>query len=385
MPKANLRDRLFWSHLCVLGIGLLSVLMVGWTYSPRLFVIYLQRINYGGYGNISTAQVETQLLRGFNFAWGRSMVWAGILGSLAASSTSYWLSRRIIRPLLDMEAVTREFALGHLDHRLPTYEIQELTQLANSVNQMATELAQVEQRRRELVGDLSHELRTPLTILKGYVEALSDGTVAADPVIYQHLGQEIHRIQRLVQDLGELSQLESGYLPIRRQGLDLAPLLTSLVGRFQDQRLPDDPVQLQLHCDPDLPRVAADPERLEQIVVNLLTNALRYTDRGAVVVRAETRPEAEGWVWISVADTGEGIAAADLPHVFDRFWRADRSRDRASGGSGIGLTICQRLVTLHGGDIQVTSRLGEGSTFRFSLPVIPPQGLPPIAKGAVYS
>ena len=140
-----------------------------------------------------------------------------------------------------------------------------------------------------------------------------------------------------------------------------------------------------MHCDPDLPRVAADPERLEQIVVNLLTNALRYTDRGAVVVRAEARPEMAGWVWISVTDTGEGIAEVDLPQVFDRFWRADRSRDRASGGSGIGPTICQRLVRLHGGDIQVKSCLGKGSTFRFSLPVVSPQGLPPIAEGAVYS
>lgn len=379
MGKLNLRGRLFWSHLLVLAIGILAVVFVGWLYSPRLFVVYLQRIDHRG---ISTAQVRTQLVQGFHFAWGRSMVWAGLLGALAASGASYWLSRRIVQPLLEMEAATREFAAGDLERRLPTYDIQELTQLAQSVNQMATELALVEQRRRELVSDLSHELRTPLTILKGYIEALCDGTVTADPVVYQRLGRETARLQRLVNDLQELSQLESGYLPIQRRSLAIGPLLTSLVGRFQDQRLPEDPVQIQLQYPGNLPQIEADPERIEQVIVNLLTNALRYTECGLIRVQA--------WIdgpqhrlWIAVTDTGPGIAPDNLPLVFDRLWRADRSRDRASGGTGIGLTICRRLVELHGGQIEVTSELGRGSTFRFWIPTGFPSSTesPPPAQG----
>jgi signal transduction histidine kinase len=360
--KPNLRSRLFWSQMGVLAIGVVVVAAIGGLYSPRLMVVYLQRIESP---NLRAAQVRTQLVNGFHFAWVRSMVWAGLLGGVAASGASYWLSRRIVQPLLEMEAVTQDFAAGHLDRRLPAYELKELTQLAQSVNQMASDLAGVEQRRRELVSDLSHELRTPLTILKGYLEGLADGTVEADGELYQRLSRETGRLQRLVNDLQELSRLESGYLPIHPRPTAVKPLLQSLITRFEDQRLPEDPVHLGLDCPEDLPLVALDPERIEQVMVNLLANALRYTQQGQVTVSASLTGDR---LWIAVTDTGPGIAEADLPQVFDRFWRADRSRDRASGGTGIGLTICRRLVELHGGRIEVDSTVGVGSTFRFWLP-----------------
>jgi signal transduction histidine kinase len=173
-------------------------------------------------------------------------------------------------------------------------------------------------------------------------------------------------MQRLVSDLQELSQLESGYLSIQPAAIALDALLASVVGRFADQQLPDASVQLQLVASPDLPHVQADAERIEQIMVNLLSNALCYTQRGSVTVRAW---QAGNRVWIAVEDTGVGIAPENLPQVFDRFWRADRSRDRASGGTGIGLTICRRLIELHGGHIEVESILGQGSIFRLWLPV----------------
>lgn len=362
MSKPGLRSRLFLAHLAVLGVGIVTLVSIGWLYSPRLFVVYLRRIEGQ---NFQVQQMHTQLVEGFQFAWGRSMAWSGLLGGLAASGMSYWLSRRIVQPLQEMESITREFATGDLHRRLPDYELRELNQLAHSVNHMAADLADVEQRRRELMGDLSHELRTPLTIVKGYLEGLADGTVEADPAVYQRLAQEAGRLQRLVNDLQELSQLESGYLSIHPQPMAVCPLLTSLVARFADQRLPDDPVRLQLDCPPKLPWVQADAERIEQVVVNLLGNALRHTQRGTVTVLAW---QAGAQVWIAVRDTGPGIAPDKLPYVFDRFWRADNSRDRTSGGSGIGLTICRRLVQLHGGHIEVESTVGEGSLFRFCLP-----------------
>jgi signal transduction histidine kinase len=326
-------------------------------------VISLRRIDGP---NIRIHQVQGQLLEIFQFAWGRGMIWAALLGGISASSLSYWLSQRVVKPLLEMEAMTRAFAAGDFDRRLPDYEIRELTQLAQSVNHMAADLQSVEQRRRDLVSDLSHELRTPLTIVKGYLEGLADGTLDASPEVYDRLARETTRMQRLVSDLQELSQLESGYLSIQPAAIALDALLASVVGRFADQQLPDASVQLQLVASPDLPHVQADAERIEQIMVNLLSNALCYTQRGSVTVRAW---QAGNRVWIAVEDTGVGIAPENLPQVFDRFWRADRSRDRASGGTGIGLTICRRLIELHGGHIEVESILGQGSIFRLWLPV----------------
>jgi len=169
----------------------------------------------------------------------------------------------------------------------------------------------------------------------------------------------------LVNDLQELSQAEAGYLPIRVERVELLPLLTAIVNKFSDQLFEESPA-LRLECPVDLPAALADPERVEQVLMNLLGNALRYTQSGTIAVRAWSEGRK---VWIAVTDTGQGIAAEDLPHVFERFWRADRSRDRKSGGTGIGLAISRRLVELHGGLIEVESELGKGSTFRFSLPV----------------
>ncbi|MEO1094876.1 MAG: HAMP domain-containing sensor histidine kinase [Cyanobacteria bacterium J06638_28] len=363
MTKPSLRSRLFRAQFIVLSIGLLTLTTIGWLYSPRLFVLYLQRIEGR---NFRVGQVQAQLVEGFQFAWTRGMIWAGLLGGVAASSLSYWLSQRVVQPLQEIEAITRAFASGELDRRLPEYEIQELTQLANSVNHMAADLQNVEQRRRDLVSDLSHELRTPLTILRGYLEGLADGTVEAEPTIYERLIRETGRLQRLVNDLQELSKLEAGYLSIQAQPLSLRDLLASVVARFADRQMSDDPVHLTLTCRADLPLVHADAERIEQVMVNLLSNALRHTQKGEVSVTAWSEADR---VWVAVKDTGCGIAPPDLPHVFDRFWRADPSRDRASGGAGIGLTICRRLIEMHGGYIQVESKLGQGSIFQFWLPI----------------
>lgn len=361
MARPSLRSRLFLSHLAVMGVGIITLAGVGWLYSPRLFVVSLERIE--GYG-ISVRQVRTQLIQGFEFAWTRGMLWSVLIGAGAAGGLSYWVSRRIIRPLDHMEAVTRQFAAGHLSERVPPSEILEIQRLANSFNRMAADLEDVEQRRRELVSDLTHELRTPLTIIKGYLEGLGDGTVEPSAELYQRLAREAGRLQRLVNDLQELSKLEAGYLPIQAQTVHLPPLLNNLVQGFADQA-GDRPVQLQLDCPSDLPPAKADPERVEQILVNLLGNALRHTESGTITLSAKAEPNR---VWLAVRDTGSGIAEADLPSVFERFWRADRSRDRNSGGTGIGLTICRRLVEVQGGEISVVSQLGEGSEFRFWLP-----------------
>ncbi len=230
---------------------------------------------------------------------------------------------------------------------------------------MASSLEDVEKRRRELINDLTHELRTPLTVVRGYLEELADGAIAPSSELYLRLVRETRRLERLTSDLQELSKAEAGYLSINPQKINLYPILKSLLEKFADQLLEEGPV-LRLDCPIDLPPILADLDRTEQILVNLLGNALRYTEKGSIVLRAWRDKD---WVWIAVTDTGIGIAPEDLPHIFERFWRADKSRASYSGGTGIGLAIARRLVELQGGKIEVESEFGKGSTFRFSLPI----------------
>jgi signal transduction histidine kinase len=363
MNKIGLRARLFLSHITVMVVGLLTLFAIGKFSSPRFFVFQLQQFEVG---ELSVRQVKTQLIRSFEDAWSQGSFWSIAVGASAAGALSYLVSKRIVKPLIQMEEITKKFAAGQLEERMPSNDIPEVNQLAVSFNRMAGTLEGVEQRRRELVSDLTHELRTPLTILRGYLEGLSDGTVEPSSDIYQRLSKETGRMQRLVNDLQELSKMEAGYLPINARSIDLYPLVKTVVQRFSDQLIAEQSPLMLLDYSADLPSANADPERVEQILVNLISNALKYTSAGSITVQGKVE---SGWLWISVIDTGEGIAQENLSHVFERFWRADRSRDRTSGGTGIGLAICRRLVELQGGTIEVTSTLSIGSHFRFSLPI----------------
>ncbi|NJR64632.1 MAG: HAMP domain-containing histidine kinase [Leptolyngbyaceae cyanobacterium CRU_2_3] len=366
--KMGLRARLFLSHIIVMVVGLMTLFTIGKISSPRFFALYLQQFEVG---ELTVSQVKPKLVRSFEDAWNQGSFWSIAVGASTAGALSYWVTKRIVQPLIQMEEITKKFAAGHLEERVPANDIPEVDQLAASFNRMAASLEDVEQRRRELVGDLTHELRTPLTVLKGYLEGLADGAIEPSADVFQRLSKETTRMQRLVNDVQELSKMEAGYLPIKARSIDLYSLLSSIVQRFADQLAEDSP-QMLLDFPSSSPLVLADPERVEQILVNLIGNALRYTSSGSVTVKAEVNLDK---LWISVIDTGQGIAADDLPHVFERFWRADRSRDRNSGGTGIGLAICRRLVELQGGRIEVKSQLGVGSTFRFSLPLAPKRSI----------
>ena len=377
MPKTNLRrtkslplvSRLFLSHLLVMMVGVSSLVIIGKLSSPRFFILHLQQLEGRG---VTLRYARTYLIDGFETAWNRSTFWSVIAGTTAAGVLSYWVSKRIVQPLTQIEQITQRFAAGHLDERLPPSEIPEINQLATSFNRMAVSLEDVEHRRRELVSDLTHELRTPLTVLRGYLEELADARIEATPAVYQQLAKETRRLERLINDLQELSKAEAGYLPIKLQPVNLRPLLESLVQKFSDQLLEDGPV-LRLECPDQLPQVLADIDRVEQVLVNLLGNALTYTNVGSITVQAWTEPQGansrRSRLWIAVTDTGIGLSPQDLPHVFERFWRAEKSRNQHTGGTGIGLAICQRLIELQGGQITVESQLGQGSTFRFYLPL----------------
>ena len=363
MPKLSLGARLFISHLLVMMVGLGSFVIIAKFSSPRMFVLRLEQLEKRGIFTVRSAR--TYLVEGFQNAWNRSAILSIIVGASAAGGVSYISSKRITQPVKQMKSISQKFAAGNLDERVPESAIPELNQLSVSFNSMASSLGDVEQRRRELISDMTHELRTPLTVMRGYLEELADGAINGTPELYLRLIRETRRLERLIHDLQELSKAEAGYLSIDSQSLNLYPLLASLVEKFSDQLLDEGP-KLELESSKDIPPVLADHDRTEQILVNLIGNAVRYTESGSITVKAT---KANHYVWIEVIDTGAGIAAADIPYVFERFWRADPSRASHSGGTGIGLAIARRLVELQGGTIEVTSKLGQGSTFRFCLPV----------------
>lgn len=343
-------------------VGASSFVAIDKISSPRIFMLQLEKLEGVGF---RLRSARTQLVKEFVGALNQGIIWSVIVGGTTASGLSYWVSKQISKPLIQMEQITRRFAAGHVDERMPTNSIPELNQLSISFNRMAASLEEVEKRRRELIGDLTHELRTPLTIVRGYLEELFDGEVEPSPEIYQQLIKVTIRLERLVNDLQELSQAEAGSLSIKLQPTDLRPLLEALVQRLAEQLLEEGPT-LRLECPPSLPLVLADPDRVEQVLVNLLGNAMRYTDKGSITLRAWSEPQK---LWIAVVDTGQGIAAKDLPFIFERFWRADQSRSRHPGGTGVGLAITRRLIELQGGQIEVESKLNRGSTFRFFLPL----------------
>jgi signal transduction histidine kinase len=361
MAKFDLGTRLFFSHLLVMIVGLSSFILLAKSSSPQLFVLRLQQLEQRGFFTIKSA--KNYLVEGFETAWNKSAFWAIIVGGSAAAGLSYWAAQRLTNRLDRLGEITQKFAAGELQERMPENDIPELDRLSFSFNLMAESLENVEQKRRELIGDMTHELRTPLTVVRGYLEELSDGTIEPSTELYMRLVRETRRLQRLIEDMQELSKAETGNLSVKLQAIDLYPLLQALVDKFADQILEDGPV-LRLEYPHNLPLVLADIDRTEQILINLLGNAIRYTEKGAIVIRAWREKDR---VWIAVSDTGIGIAEEDLPFVFERFWRADRSRSRYSGGTGIGLSIARSVVQLQGGTIDVTSELGKGSNFKFCL------------------
>ncbi|MFN9174279.1 MAG: sensor histidine kinase [Synechocystis sp.] len=366
MAKFSVSTRLFLSHFLVMLVGLSSFVVLAKLSSPRMFVLRLEQLENQGF--ITVRSARTYLVKGFETAWNSSAIWAVIFGASAAGGLSFLAAERIMKPLDRLKSVTQTLANGDLQARMPESEIPELDQLAKSFNRMADSLENVEHQRRDLMSDLTHELRSPLTVVRGYLEELAEGRIEGSPELYGRLVQETRRLERLTSDLQELSKAEAGYLSINLQTFDLSALLENLRQRFADQLLEDGP-RLILEADSPLPTVYADPDRTEQILVNLMGNAVRYTEAGTITIKAWRDLQTKNDLWVAIADTGIGISPEDLPHIFERFWRADKSRSRYSGGTGIGLAIARRLVELQGGKILVTSELAQGSEFRFSLAI----------------
>ena len=313
--------------------------------------------------------VENNLLLGFRDAVLLSVLVAASTAAAAGVVSSVVLWRIIIAPLHKVARSSRRIADGRYGERadVPEQSGEAMIQLVTNFNQMAQKLEGVERQRVELLANISHELRTPLSGLRGYLEGLMDGLFPANEETFAWMSREVVRLQRLVDDIRNLSRVEAGQFSLEPQPFTLQLVAQRVHAQLQPQAQAKG-VELVLE-GPQAPVEAyADPDRTAQIMINIVGNGIRYTPHGGRVSLSVAT--GEGCARVSVTDTGAGIPAEALPYVFERFYRVDRSRARSSGGSGIGLTISRHLVWAMGGELTVASEgEGRGSTFSFTLPL----------------
>ncbi len=373
--RTHLVWKVFLSYLVVILVGMVVLASATSLSIPAAFDRHLVGMTAMMSGNMmggNAQALQSQLFDSYQSSVIEALSLAILAALVSAVLASYFISRQIVVPIQHMTAISQKVTEGEYDERLrisgnvQTNQLDELDQLALSFNRMADKLKKTENVRRQLIGDVSHELRTPLAAIKGYMEGLIDGVIPATPEIYHQVHSEADRLQHLVNDLQELSRVEAGAYELKLQPVSPASLVESVVDHLRLQ-FEEKGIQLETKLDSNLPNVLADKDRILQVLTNLAGNALQYTPAGGKVTIAASGGKPE--IAISVADTGIGLAPEQLSLIFNRFYRADKSRARASGGSGIGLTIAQALVKAHGGRIWVESAgLGKGSTFHFTLP-----------------
>jgi signal transduction histidine kinase len=286
-------------------------------------------------------------------------------GSLAILVTLI-LSRSILHPVDALTKAARRMGSGDMSQRVDIKTRGEVGELSEAFNAMADNLERLELLRRTMVTDVAHELRTPLSNVRGYLEAIQDDMVQPTREVIDSLHEETMLLNRLVNDLQELSLVEAGKLHIEVQVLELRQTLQHAAALAQPSANKKG-LTPRTQLPPTLPLVSADPERVGQILHNLLNNAIHYTPEGGeIIIKAEHKDD---FIEISVQDTGSGISPEHLPHIFERFYRADQSRSRKTGGAGLGLAIVKHLVEAQGGQVSAASQTGQGTTISFTLPV----------------
>ncbi len=367
-------SRLGWklmaSYFIVIVMGVITLAIVAEMVVPATFnrhVMEMEEIMGANTDPARMSQLEADLYANYQSAFSEALSLAAVIAVTSAFLVSFLVSRRVVTPIRKLMHASQHIAAGYYDERVTVMSDDELGQLAQSFNRMAETLHQTEQLRRELIGNVTHELRTPLTSIKGYMEGLLDGVLPATPDTFQQVYHEADRLQRLVNDLQELSRVEADAFTLHQKFVAAGTVIQRIADRLHPQ-FEAKGVTLTLQVPENLPSVWADEDRISQVLVNLMGNALQYTPSGGKVTVSAAQQSDE--LHISIADTGIGIPPEHLPHLFTRFYRVDKSRSRAGGGSGIGLTIARHLVEAHGGKIQVHSDgTGKGSTFSFSLPL----------------
>ncbi len=314
-----------------------------------------------------TRSEESQLVTRLN----QVALTAGLIAGGISLLLALFLAYRFLKPVHEMTAAARQLAKGDLNQRVPVHGNDELATLGRTFNQMATSLQQAEEGRRAMTADIAHELRNPLAVQRANLEALQDGIY---PLTSENLGLILEQNQlltHLVEDLRTLALAESGQLALERNLIDLPALVQHVLERYGPQAAARQ-IVIAFNCPENIPTLSLDTFRVEQILGNLLSNGLRYTPQGGSIdvdIQSKTRKDGARIVQLNLHDTGPGIPEESLPHVFERFYRADRSRSRAEGGTGLGLAIARQLAEAHGGSLSAKNHPQGGAVFTLTLPV----------------
>jgi len=370
----GVRGRLLLAQTLVLVAGGITTWVVASVVGPPLFREHLHR---AGVAHDSNEQFHAE--QAYRHATALSIAVAITVSALTAFVVTAYLSRRLQHSIAEISAAATAVAEGNYDIRVASPQLgDEFDELASAFNRMAARLQSVESTRRQLFGDLAHEIRTPVAVLEAYLEAVEDGVKTLDPPTVAMLREQTGRLVRFAADAAALAQAEEAHAAITPGWLDAAELLGTVSTGVADRYAAKNVTLTTQVAAPG--RLWGDRQRLAQVLGNLLDNALRHTPAGGEVTLTAARTGSQ--VVFTVADDGEGISAQHLPHVFERFYRADSARDRQRGGSGIGLAIAKALTEAHGGHISVASRgPGQGTTFTVAVPAEPPVA----ARGADHA
>ena len=365
-PRPGLAARLLTAQLLVVGAGAVTFAVVALAIGPALFRTHVRQA-LGVVSPVLTRHLDNAFAAGAGIAIGVGTAAALI----TAAGVSLLVTRRLSQPIRGLATAAAAVAAGDYTARVaPAGFGPELDALTSAFNTMAGRLQATEATRRRLLADAAHELRTPLATLDAFVEGLADGVRAPTKQTWDIMAAQTARLCRLADDISVVSRAEEHALPLHLSRTSVIPLVQAAISAARpgyDAK----GIQLRSEVPANLPELVADRDRVTQVLAGLLANALRHTPRGGhVSVRAQPSGSA---VQVIIADTGEGISAEHLPHIFERFYRVDPARDRAHGGSGIGLTIARALITAHGGTITAASEgPGTGTRFTITLPAAGP-------------
>lgn len=389
--RRSLRLKLFIAFLLIIAVGVLTLLVAAIALTPGLFDQVLVGMMGPGAERMADpadpqmTRMAQAIIQAFWVSATRALLISACVATITAVVVSLFISARIVVPLQSLLSASRRIATGRYSERVSDNQDDELGALAAQFNIMATELEGAERRRVALIGDVAHELRTPLATIEGYLEGLLDDMVKPNAETWVVLHDEVGRLRRLVQDLQELSRAEAHQLPIYLSAIVPAEVVARAQARMAAQYA-EKGICLSIDVACVLPVVQADPDRVLQVLINLLGNALQHTPKGGTVSitaqlannTGDGASDGNSGIVFCVIDSGAGIAPEHLPHVFERFFRVDKARSRTLGGSGIGLTIAKALIEAQGGRIWAKSDgLGRGATFSFVLPVAITSSLSP--------
>jgi len=354
-------------------IALVAVGVVGFWVNSAVqneFSSYYQQLpRVGpGPGGLGPGRIMGVLEQAFLNAFRNSLWLAALVAILVAVALGVAFSKLVTSPIKQLTISAKSIASGDLSKRVQQKSKDEVGELSTAFNSMAEQLERKEQNRRQLLADIAHELRTPLSIVQGNLEAWLDGVITPTQEHIARVNDEAILLSRLITDLRDLSLAEAGHLKLSQSTTTLDKIINGEIFSIET-RAKEKKISILSEPLSNLPPIFVDSERIHQVLHNLLDNAFRYTLAGGTI-KIEASSVSHGWVTVSVSDSGSGISPEDLPNIFNHFYKADKSRQRGHGGSGIGLAIVKQLVEAHGGKVWVESEVGKGSTFYFTLPTV---------------